>query len=257
MDKNTIFITGAAAGIGKETALLFAQKGWFVGLYDINEAALTPLVEAIGQDQCCAGRIDVSSIDAVQKAIEHFAEVTKGRFNVLFNNAGIIHAGAIDEISLEDQKRLIDINVWGVLNCTIQALPYLKTSTPARIVNMSSASAIYGHPALTAYAASKMAVRSMTQGLDLGLARHGIKVADIMPIWVHTNLAQDAANQWKGLTMAEVKITPQKVAQTVWNAVHRSRLHWLLGAETRFYNFLTKVLPNRLTRLTAGIVIKD
>lgn len=257
MDRNTIFITGAAAGIGKETALLFAEKGWFVGLYDIDEKALQELAREIGARKCCAARIDVSDIDSVQAAIAHFAKATSGKFNVLFNNAGIIHAGAIDEIGLKDQKRLIDINIWGVLNCTIQALPYLKQTSPARIVNMSSASAIYGHPALTAYAASKMAVRSITQGLDLGLARHGIKVADIMPIWVDTNLAKDAANQWKGLTMAEVNITPQKVAQTVWKAVHRSRLHWLLGAETRFYNFLTKTLPNRLTRLSAGIIIKE
>lgn len=257
MDRNTIFITGAGAGIGKETALLFAQKGWFVGLYDINKDAVDELTREIGPDRCCADRIDVSDIDSVREAVAHFVQATSGRFNALFNNAGVIYAGAIDEIALQDQKRLIDINIWGVLNCTIQALPYLKKSSPARIVNMSSASAIYGHPALTAYAASKMAVRSITQGLDLGLARHGIKVADIMPIWVNTRLAQDAANQWKGLTMAEVKITPQKVAQTVWYAVHRSRLHWLLGAETRLYNFLTKVLPNRLTRLTAGVIIKE
>ncbi len=176
--------------------------------------------------------------------------------NVLFNNAGIIHAGDVDSISLTNHKKLLDINVWGVLNCTIQALPFLKKSKPATIVNMCSASAIYGHPSLTSYAASKMAVRSITEGLDIGLAKHGIKVCDLMPIWVKTDLAQNAASEWDGLKKNDVKISTQAVAKKVWQAVHGSRLHWLMGGETRFYNILTKILPNRITRMTARIILK-
>lgn len=257
MTKNTIFITGAAAGIGRETALLFAGKGWYVGLYDVNEDALAPLVDTIGAAQCCAHYIDVRDTDAVFRAVDHFASNTGGRMNVLFNNAGIIRAGAVDEIGLEAQKQIIDVNVWGVLNCTIQALPLLKASSPACIVNMSSASALYGHPYLTAYAASKMAVRSITEGLDIALEADGIKVCDLMPIWVRTGLAQHAADALSGLQMADVKITPQAVAKTVWKAVHGSRLHWLMGGETRFYNILSKVLPNRLIRATARMILKS
>ena len=256
MTRNTIFITGAAAGIGKETALLFAQKGWYVGLFDINEESLQPLSEKIGSSNCCAGPVDVCSVESVFSALDSFSAKTGGRLNVLFNNAGIIQAGEFDEIDLDAQKRIIDVNVWGVLNCTQQAIPLLKQSEPAYVVNMSSASAIYGHPFLTAYAASKMAVRSITEGLDLALAKYGIKVCDLMPIWVNTNLAQNAAGMWGGLQMKDVKIKPQDVAEKVWKAVHGSRLHWLMGGETRFYNLLTKVLPNRLTRLSARFILR-
>ena len=257
MTQQTIFITGAAAGIGRETALLFSSKGWYVGLYDIDKTGLDDLSNQIGSDRCCAGFMDVRDPESVKSSFAHFANHTGGKLHILFNNAGIIYAGDIDAISLEAHKRLIDINVWGVINCTVQAIPYLKNSSPARIINMSSASALYGHPYLTSYAASKMAVRSITEGLDIGLSKHGIKVCDLMPLWVNTNLAEDAASQWKGLTMDEVKITTNTVAKTVWKAAHSNKLHWLVGAKTKFYNTLGKILPSPVMRMSARIIMKE
>lgn len=257
MPPKNIFITGAAAGIGRQTALLFASKGWYVGLFDIDEAALESLAQEIGATQCCHHRVDVRDEVSVQNAIDFFGQHTGDTMNVLFNNAGIIHAGALDSISLDNHRRIIDINFWGVLNCTIQALPLLRKAKPATVVNMSSASALYGHPSLTTYAATKMAVRSITEGLDLALKQDQIKVCDLMPIWVKTSLADNAASEWSGLKSKDVKITPEAVAQTVWRAVHGGKLHWLMGGETRFYNLLNKLLPNRITRLTAGLILKD
>lgn len=257
MNQKSIFITGAAAGIGKETALLFSKKGWFVGLFDVDEAGLQTLRTEIGEAQCCAHVMDVCDKDSVHNALNFFTQHTNGTLDILFNNAGIIYAGEIDQIDLDQHKRLIDINVWGVINCTVQALPYLKATPDSHIINMSSASALYGHPFLTSYAASKMAVRSITEGLDIALNKYGIKVSDLMPLWVKTNLAQDAAHQWKGLTMNEVKITTQTVANTVWNAAHSSKLHWLVGAQTKFYHVLGKILPSPLMRLSARIILKE
>ena len=257
MNKKTIFITGAAAGIGRETALLFSQKGWYVGLFDVDASGLEALEQEIGTDHCCSHVMDVCDTGSVQQALSFFTEKTGGTFNVLFNNAGIIHAGDIDAISLDAHKKLIDINVWGVVNCTVQAIPYLTSSPPACIVNMSSASALYGHPYLTTYAASKMAVRSITEGLDIGLRKQGIKVCDLMPLWVKTNLANDAASQWKGLTMDEVQITTQTIAHTVWKAVHGRKLHWLVGTMTKLYHVLGKLLPSSLMRVSARIIMKE
>ena len=257
MPRKSIFITGAARGIGKETALLFSQRGWYVGLYDIDEAGLAALAGDIGADGCCYQKMDVCAKDSVGQALLHFSQHTGGTLDVLFNNAGIIYAGELDAIDLDQHKRLIDINVWGVLNCTVQALPYLKTTPGACIVNMSSASALYGHPFLTSYAASKMAVRSITEGLDIGLKKYGINVCDLMPLWVNTNLAKDAASQWKGLTMAEVNITTSTIAETVWKAVHGSKLHWLVGAKTKFYHILGKLMPSPLMRLSARVIMKE
>lgn len=261
MSSKNIFITGAAAGIGRETALAFARKGWFTGLFDVDleglDALRNEIEREIGRDSCCTHYIDVRDEEAVRNAITYFGTHTGGTMNVLFNNAGIIHAGALEDISLENHRRILDINIWGVLNCTVQALPLLKESTPATIVNMSSASALYGHPFLTTYAASKMAVRSMTEGFDLALKKHNIKVCDLMPIWVKTGLADDAAGEWSGLKPRDIQITPESVAQQVWRAAHGSRLHWLMGRETKVYNLLTKLLPTRITRMTADFIINE
>jgi NADP-dependent 3-hydroxy acid dehydrogenase YdfG len=78
----TILITGAASGIGKATALLFAKKGWYVGLYDINESSLEPLARDIGEKQCCYSSMDVADKDSVKQAMAHFAGNTGGKIHV-------------------------------------------------------------------------------------------------------------------------------------------------------------------------------
>ena len=87
--RKSIFITGAASGIGKATAKLFADRSWFVGLYDINEAGLKEVVDEIGAENCISARLDVRSRDDWAAAMKDFGEATDGRMDVLFNNAGI------------------------------------------------------------------------------------------------------------------------------------------------------------------------
>lgn len=255
MNKPSIFITGAGSGIGKEIALLFAQKEWFVGLYDIDEASVAALARDIGENHSCFGRLDVREEEDAKRCMEAFAAHTGGRMHVLVNNAGIIQAGAFDRIPGEAHRRVIDVNVWGVLNCTLQALPHLRNTPRAQVINISSASALYGHPALTAYAASKMAVKSITEGLDLAFRKEGIRVNDIMPMWVNAGVAHDASSQWTGVSTKQMRITPQKVAQTVWKATQRNKLHWLLGVDTWTYHLLGKVFPQFMTRFTARFIM--
>jgi NAD(P)-dependent dehydrogenase (short-subunit alcohol dehydrogenase family) len=256
-DTRTIFITGAAAGIGRAAALLFAEKGWFVGLYDVDGDGLETLAAGIGPERCCAGKADVTDEESMRRAVAHFGERAGGRMNVLFNNAGIIRAGGFGEIPAAEQRRVLDINVWGIVNTTIQSLPLLKATSPARVINMSSASAIYGHPQLTAYAASKMAVRSLTQGLDLALRPHGIAVCDVMPMWAKTGLADAASAQWTGLRDRDIRLTPERIARVVWKAAHGRRLHWRVGWKTWYYHFVSRLLPERLGRLAAHMILKD
>jgi len=257
-----IFITGAAAGIGRATALLFAEKGWFVGLYDIDGASVNALADAMGRHRCSAGEADVCDEASMQRAVAHFGEHTGGRMNVLFNNAGIVRAGAFESIPAAEQRRVIDINVWGVLNTTLQALPLLKASKPARVITMSSARPAHGHPNLVAYAASKMAVRSITQGLDIALRPHGIAVCDLMPIWVRTGLADTASAQWAGLKSADVRLTVDRIAGIVWKAARGRRilwrrLHWRIGWKTWYYHFVSRLLPEPLGRLAAHVILRE
>jgi len=180
-EKQCIFITGAASGIGLETARLFARKGWYVGIFDVNEAGLQSLQDEIGDDNCVSASMDVSHVDSVQRAVGAFVANTGGKMDVLFNNAGIIKFGRFETVSISDHHRIVDVNLKGMLNCTHCALHYLRYTPGARIINMASTSAIYGVPDLSVYSATKHAVCAMTEAWDIELEKYGITVSGNRP----------------------------------------------------------------------------
>ena len=114
--RKSIFITGAASGIGRATALKFAAGGWFVGAYDVNAAALASLLAEIGQDNGVTGRLDVTDKPAFEAALAAFGAHTGGKLDLLFNNAGIGRGGPFDQQPFEDVLALVNVNFVGVLN---------------------------------------------------------------------------------------------------------------------------------------------
>jgi NAD(P)-dependent dehydrogenase (short-subunit alcohol dehydrogenase family) len=221
----TIFITGAASGIGKATALLFAEKGWYVGLFDLDEEKLRNVAGIIGESRCCFGRIDVADNTSVDSAVALFAEKTGGKINVLFNNAGILKVGFFGDLTLEEQLRVVDVNLKGVLNVTYAALPYLKKTAGSRVISMSSASAIYGTAHLAAYSATKAAVSSLTESLNLELERQGIHVCDIRVPYVLTPLLKTKTRAASLETMG-AKLTPEDVASLVHSSLDSRKIHY-------------------------------
>ena len=224
-DKKTILITGAASGIGRATALLFAREGWYVGLYDIDQGKLDALATEIGQTRCCYGRMDVSDPASVRQAIESFVEHSGGSLRVLFNNAGILKAGFFKELSLDEQLRIVDVNLKGVINCTHVALPYLKTSKDARVINMSSASSVYGTAHLAAYSASKAAVSSLTESLNMELEAEGVHVYDIRVPYVQTPLLESGTRA-ASLDSMGAKLSPEDVAGLVYRSLKSRSVHY-------------------------------
>ena len=103
--KKSIFITGAASGIGRETALLFGKKGWFVGIVDVNEEGLKTLQSEIGEANCFSKFMDVTDSESVQKALTAFTEKTGGQLDVIFNNAGIIEFGHFESVQIHQNQK--------------------------------------------------------------------------------------------------------------------------------------------------------
>ncbi|WP_107864891.1 SDR family oxidoreductase [Agitococcus lubricus] len=244
-----IFITGAAAGIGAETARLFAQNGWFVGLFDIDETGLHKLQQELGQHVCMTGQLNVADEAQWQKALTAFFSKT-GRLDVLLNNAGILASGKCTEIPLKRLHQLIDVNVKGVLNGCYLAYPYLKQTANARIINLCSASALYGQPSLAVYSATKFAVRGLTEALELEWAGDGIRVMDVLPLFVQTSMVTNMdANSIKNMG---VSLTAIDVAQTIWQAANYqkrlAKVHWTVGFPTRGFYALSGAAPDFISR---------
>ncbi len=188
MSAPNVVITGAAAGIGRSTALLFARHG-----YRSVPSTSTPWGSRVAEEgaSIAAGRIvtgalDVTDTSAWTRALEDFC--TDGRLDVLVNNAGLLSSGPFEDTPASRHRQLVDVNVTGVVLGCHAAFPYLRDTPGAHIVNMCSASALYGQPELATYSATKFAVRGLTEALELEWARHDIKVQALWPLFVDTNM---------------------------------------------------------------------
>lgn len=244
---NNILITGAGSGIGAATARLFHQRGWQVGLLDINEAAVSALADELGG--AWQRTLDVSDADAVAAALDDFTSCQSGQLRLLFNCAGILRVGCFEDISLAEHTRIMQINVIGLLQMTYTAFPYLKATPGAQVINMGSASGLYGTPHFASYSASKFAVRGLTEALELEWQKHDIRVGDLMPPFVRTPMVSSQTFTPPSLKHLGVDLEPEDIAQAVWLQTHDSRVHRPVGAQFTWMYRLGQIAPSSLTRL--------
>jgi NAD(P)-dependent dehydrogenase (short-subunit alcohol dehydrogenase family) len=236
----TIFVTGAASGIGRATAQLFGARGWFVGCYDVALDGAREVADALAHG--CHGRLDVTSEESWRLALADFEAHSGAGLNVLFNCAGILRMGRFEDVPSDECRRQLDVNVMGVVLGIRTCLPALERAR-GTIVNMSSASAIYGQPELAVYSASKFAVRALTEALDIELRGRGVRVCDVMPGYVDTPMlkAQDAPA--KTVERLGVKLKAEDVAAVVWNAVHGTALHYVPQMDFKVLSRVSGLVP--------------
>lgn len=185
----TVFITGASRGIGRSTALLFAERGWNVAFsYAQSEAAALQLekeISAVGVG-AMGIRADVASsaacADAVQRATERF-----GSIDALVNNAGISCIKLLTDMSDSEWQRLFAVNTDGVFNMCKAAIPCMLNRS-CSIVNVSSMWGITGASCESAYSASKAAVIGLTKALAKELGLSGIRVNCVAPGVIRTDM---------------------------------------------------------------------
>lgn len=242
---NTIFISGAAQGIGAATAQRFLQAGWKVGAYDIAPVDY-------GHPNLRAGYLDVTDADSWDAALAQFADFTGGTLTALDNNAGIITDGPLAHADPHSVAAVIDVNCRGVALGARAAHPYLRATKGAQLVNICSASAIYGQRDVLVYSATKFFVKGFTEGLRLEWRKDGIRVVDVMPLWAKTGLAQVEAKSTRTLG---VHITPELVADTVFSAVtprgpwQRGKIHYGVSAPDKLLYWARSVSTDRISEL--------
>ena len=240
--QKSIFITGAAAGIGAETARLFARNGWLVGASDVNEAALAALQRELGAERVSLHPADVRDRAAIEAALRDFAARTGGRLDALFANAGVLFMGPDESITPAQKDLLVDVNVKGVIHTVDAGFPHLKQTPGAHLVAMASTSAEYGSPEHAVYSATKFFVRGLTEALNIEYRAHDVQVSAIYVAYVQTGMVFDAEVKPASIERLGVKIAPQRVAATVWKAVHGDRVHWRVGFDARMINFAVRLL---------------
>ncbi|MFJ1913022.1 SDR family oxidoreductase [Streptomyces sp. NPDC088147] len=259
-----VLVTGAASGIGRATAFAFAEAGARVVAVDRDEegaARTAELARLIGAPEAWAEPADVGDGQAMEELAERVA-AEYGIVDVLVNNAGIGLSGAFLDTTVEDWKKVLDVNLWGVIHgCRLFGKQMAERGQGGHIVNTASAAAYQPSKALPAYSTSKAAVLMLSECLRAELAGQGIGVSAICPGFVNTNITSTA--RFTGVSAEEEErrrkkssrlyglrdYPPEKVADAVLRAVVRNQAVVPVTPEARGARLLSRIAPGALRAL--------
>lgn len=197
LNELTCIVTGAASGIGKATCARLASEGANVSVTDLDDERGNSLRDAIRQSGGTAEfwHLDVSDEADVKRVFQEVADHF-GQIDVVVNNAGISGADKpTDEISSEEWREVMDVNLNGVFYCTKHSIPYMRKAGRGSIINLSSIYGIIGAPDIPPYHASKGAVREMSKTDALLYAKEGIRVNSVHPGFIWTPLVEAMAKE--------------------------------------------------------------
>jgi NAD(P)-dependent dehydrogenase (short-subunit alcohol dehydrogenase family) len=262
-------ITGAGSGIGRALALSLARQGCHLALSDVNATGLNETAEM-------ARKLGVKATEAVvnvaeRAAVEAWAAQVMadyGRVNAIFNNAGVAQGGTVEGNDYADYEWVMNINFWGVVNGTKAFLPHLKASGSGHIINTSSIFGLFAQPGMSAYNASKFAVRGFTESLrqELDMAACGVSASCVHPGGIKTNIALTARmhaslSQVTGQGLDEgrqqfndqlLRTSPEQAAKVIINGVLANKRRILIGADAVASDLMQRLLPAFYQRLVVG-----
>lgn len=214
-------ITGAAGGIGKETALLFARKGYAVALFDVDAEGLKTLKKEVEElnGEVLDLKVDITSMEDVKRGIDETMN-RWGRIDVLVNNAGITKDTFFIRMSEEDWRKVLEINLNGSFNMTKVVIPIMLKQRSGVIINVSSVIGIMGNAGQTNYAASKAALIAFTKSLAKEVGPRGIRVMAIAPGFIETPMTQKLKEEIRESYISQIPLrragTPRDVANLIF-----------------------------------------
>lgn len=231
LDNKTAIVTGAAKGIGLAIATALADAGAKVVLADIDEAGAKAAAEGIAGAE--AAGVDVRDEAQIKQAIDDVV-ARHGHLDVFVGNAGIATIKPLVEMSLEEWRDVLSVNLDGVFLCTKHAGAAMASNGGGSIINIASIKAFGGSPVTGHYGAAKAGVVSLSKTAALELRDHGVRVNAICPGWCETDMVRDREEEFEaaiGMSLEEVIAQlqgrlgkPEEIAAlAVWLASDRSR----------------------------------
>jgi butyryl-CoA dehydrogenase len=255
--QKVIVITGAGSGIGRELATQLAAKGAILALNDLKEDALTETWGMLPE----ASRGFMAAFDVGDRnAVDNFAAAVRkalGRVDMVVNNAGFTLAiNPIIYSAVEDYERVLQVNLWGVIYGSLAFLPHLRENEEGCLVNISSVFGLMGSPGQAPYNVSKFGVRGFTETLRVEMRGTGLQVVCVYPGGIKTNIARNiegddkAANERFVKTFdRHAKTTAAEAANVIISGVERGKSRIPIGADARFIDRITRLMPTNYERL--------
>jgi NAD(P)-dependent dehydrogenase (short-subunit alcohol dehydrogenase family) len=243
-------VTGAGSGIGKALAEELARRGAHAVISDINPERIRSVAESIAgtNGAVTASTLDVTDYDAVKKMIDETASA-HGRIDFLFNNAGIAVSGPAEDFTIEDWRRVIDVNLYGVVHGISVAFPLMVRQGFGHIVNTASIEGLLPGATIPSYVASKYGVVGLSSALNIAGADHGVKVSAVCPGYVKTAIFSDskAIRMDRDRGMVEMDrlrgITAEECAIAILRGVERNKAFIVVTGAAKIGWLLYRLSP--------------
>lgn len=253
-------VTGGASGIGQMLCEELAARGAFVIVADLNldgaQRVASKIVESGGR--ASAQSLDVSNADSVRELIDRIAG-EHGRLDLMFNNAGIGVGGELRDLTPEHWRRIVEINLFGVISGTSAAYSVMVKQGFGHIVNTASLAGLIGTPTMTPYATTKHAVVGLSTSLRTEAERLGVRVSVVCPGFIQTGI-YDAGTFVKSTKEAFLSQIPFKLidartaARKILRGVERNRALIVFPFYARFLWWLARINPKLLAPLSRKTV---
>jgi NAD(P)-dependent dehydrogenase (short-subunit alcohol dehydrogenase family) len=260
LNGKSVLVTGAASGIGRETALACARRGARLLICDVDDSGLAATADEVRRlgSTVLAQRVDVADRDAMQ-AFADAVHAQVAAVDLLINNAGVAIGGEFLHTSLADWDWIVSINVMGVVygcHCFIPAM--VARGGGGHVVNVASAAGYVASAQLAAYSTTKFAVVGLSEALRDELAPHGIGVSAICPGLINTPITRSARLRGPDAAQSRERLVelyqrrnygPERVAERILRAVQRNRAVAPISPEAWTLYYLKRVVPGPLARL--------
>ncbi|GIR12110.1 MAG: 3-ketoacyl-ACP reductase [Cryomorphaceae bacterium] len=209
LKNKNILLTGGSSGIGKKTAEMLVEKGAKVLITGRSYDKIETIKQHLG---VLGVSFDISDIENIAIKTDECVELLGGRVDVLINNAGIGEFGPLDKIDVTSFLEVFNTNVFGLALLTKELIPVMKKQSQGTIINIGSSASIRGFKNGSVYAASKFAVRALSQCWQAELRPHNIRVCQVNPSEVTTAFAQKDRKERADL---DHKLSPKEIAHTI------------------------------------------